>query len=129
MTATIPKASRQQAVTAAEYRERTAKTTLEAELQANVAALAAALRLQYFHDVDSRRNNAGFPDTVIAGPRGHCFAELKRHDGRVRPAQRSWIATLTAGGAAVYLWRPADWQSGEIERVLRALARPRVGQR
>jgi hypothetical protein len=125
--ATIPKVSRQRAVTAEEYRARTAVTTLEAELQANIADLAAKLRLRYFHDVDSRRNEAGFPDTVIAGPGGHLFAELKRHDGRVTPEQRKWIDTLRAGGADVYLWRPADWQSGEILRVLRDLTRPRPG--
>jgi hypothetical protein len=123
--APIPAVSRQRAVTADEYRARTVKTTPEAELQANVAELATVLRLRYFHDHDSVRNAAGFLDTVLAGPGGHAFAELKRHGGRIRPEQEKWIATLRDGGAHVYLWRPADWQSGEIRRVLEALARPR----
>jgi hypothetical protein len=30
----------------------------------------------------------------------------------------SWLVDLEAAGLETYVWRPADWLSGRIERVL-----------
>lgn len=65
--------------------------------------------LLVFHDNDSRRNKAGFPDLVIAGTRGVIFAELKKETGKLRPEQRSWLMKLSESGAQAYVWRPSMW--------------------
>lgn len=51
---------------------------------------------------------AGFPDLVLAHPRGVIFAELKSATGRIRPEQERWLETLMSAGAEVYVWRPED---------------------
>lgn len=77
----------------------------------------------------------GFPDLVLAHGRKArvIFAELKGTRGVVSAEQRMWLDTLgpAAGWASeavqvgnhgpleVYLWTPAEWASGEIERILR----------
>lgn len=47
-----------------------------------------------FHDNDSRRNAAGFPDLVLVKPPRVLFLELKSEVGRVRPEQHVWMAAL-----------------------------------
>ena len=64
----------------------------------------------------------GLPDLIMARRGRVIFAELKSTKGKVRPDQQMWLDELTARVPdvthEVYTWRPADWQSGEIERVL-----------
>jgi hypothetical protein len=40
------------------------------------------------------------------------YVEVKTATGRLRAAQRVWLALLAAvPGVEVYVWRPANWQS------------------
>jgi hypothetical protein len=94
----------------------------EAELQARVIEMARALGLAVHWQRDSRRAEPGFPDLVIAGPRGVLFAELKSEAGRLSPQQRFWQHILVASGARWRLWRPADLDCGLIDEDLAALA-------
>ena len=94
----------------------------EEELLGRVLELAGWLRLLAYHTHDSRRSPAGFPDLVIAGPRGVIFAELKSGTGGYTAAQKRWRWMLQAGGASYRLWRPGDWASGQIEAQLKAIA-------
>jgi hypothetical protein len=91
----------------------------EAQLQALVVELAQRAGFLWFHDHDSRRNKAGLPDLILAHPRTGrlIFAELKSATGKERPEQKMWLAALGIRHEA-YLWRPADWFSGEIPRIL-----------
>ena len=92
----------------------------EAQLQAAVIELAQTFKWRVYHTHDSRRSQAGFPDLVMVRRRVLIFAELKSEKGRLRPEQAEWLDALTNTRATeVYIWRPADWLSGEIEKVLR----------
>lgn len=60
-----------------------------------------------FHDNDSRRNQAGFPDLFLVHPdRGVLFIELKTETGRVRPAQRDVLRMLRKAGQRAFIVRP-----------------------
>ena len=93
----------------------------EADLQRAVIDLCKWLGLAYFHDHDSRRNRAGFPDLVVCGTGGFLFRELKSATGRLRPEQLDWLARLEQGGADAAIWRPADLESGRIKDELVAI--------
>uniref|UniRef100_A0AAU2V6W4 VRR-NUC domain-containing protein n=1 Tax=Streptomyces sp. NBC_00003 TaxID=2903608 RepID=A0AAU2V6W4_9ACTN len=73
--------------------------------------------LQY-HTADSRRSDAGWPDEVFghAGRQRTLFVEFKSDIGRIRPAQRVWLAHLADCGFEVAVWRP-----GDLPTVLRVL--------
>lgn len=92
-------------------------TQTERAFQASVVRYARLMGWSTYHTHDSRRSDPGFPDLVLVRRPRVVFAELKAERGRVRPAQRAWIAELRACGQAVYLWRPSSWQ--EIEEALR----------
>ena len=48
------------------------------------------------------------------------FAELKSKRGRVDFDQATWLNGLNeVKGVEQYLWRPADWELGTVEEVLR----------
>ncbi|WP_432034649.1 VRR-NUC domain-containing protein [Streptomyces antibioticus] len=66
-------------------------------------------RLQY-HTADSRRSDPGWPDEVLGhlGQRRTLFVEFKTDIGRIRPAQREWLAHLADSGFEVAVWRPRD---------------------
>ncbi len=103
-----------------EYNAQVAADMTEAQLQRLVMSLAAACGWQLrYHTHDSRRSDKGFPDCVFLRRDRLVFAELKSQKGRVRPEQRVWLDALEASPAEVYLWRPADYVSGDVERVLR----------
>jgi hypothetical protein len=92
----------------------------EADLQRAVIALAKLRGWLYFHDTDSRRNRAGFPDLVLLHPRTGrlLWVELKAANGRLRPEQVVWLDALRLGGHEVAVWRPADLQSLAVAREL-----------
>ena len=98
----------------------------EDDFLAEVGALASRLSLLWAHFnvvYKGRRDlqgHHGFPDLVIAGPRGHLFAELKI-SGKPSPAPQRWKWGLLAGGASWHLWRPADLAAGRIQAELERL--------
>lgn len=75
-------------------------------------------RLQY-HTHDSRHSAAGFPDLVLVGRGRLLFIEVKSATGKLTTPQLAWYAGLLDVGAEAYVWRPADWKSGTIERILK----------
>ena len=94
----------------------------EAELLAEVTALCDHLGLLWHHDPDSRRVGGmkGFPDLLIVG-RTLLFAELKSADGAMSADQDLWDWALHRADQNRVLWRPSDWASGSIRRMLEAL--------
>lgn len=98
----------------------------EAELQQCVADACSRLGLLHYHSHDSRRSEPGFPDSVIIGPGGILFRELKSRDGTLRPEQRRWGSRITQAGGDWSTWRPRDWEDGTILRQLQALRIPRM---
>jgi hypothetical protein len=105
------------------YRELVAKQMDEdTELLPNVTELAIRLGWLVFHDYDSLRNRAGFPDLIMLRAGRLLVVELKSHKGRLRPAQHVWLDAFAAVGGNVetYLWRPLDLLDGTVEKVLRA---------
>lgn len=90
----------------------------EAAFQRAVIGHAVARGWEPYHTHDSRRSHAGFPDLVLCRPPRLLLVELKAARGRVRPAQRKWLALLRAvPGVEVAVWRPGEWES--ILEVLR----------
>ena len=69
----------------------------EAALQQLLTDAAEMHGWLVFHDNDSRRNAAGFPDLVLVHGRfGRVlFLELKSEIGRVRPEQHVWMDALS----------------------------------
>lgn len=76
----------------------------------------------------------GFPDLVMVrasvtlspDQSRVIFVELKSEQGKLHPAQRGWGDLLERVmlddpvGTVLYdVWRPADWLSGRIERILK----------
>jgi hypothetical protein len=94
------------------------------ELLQQVTNECNRLGLLWHHPPDSRRERAGWPDLVIAGPRGILFAEIKSEDGRVTQAQWRTGRQLLAWGHTWAEWRPADWLNGHVQGRLHQLARP-----
>jgi hypothetical protein len=107
---------------------------IEAELQAAVIECAQILgwRVAHFRAAKTERgwrtpvqgDGKGFPDLVLVNGRlGRVmFVELKAAAGRVSVEQDDWLGRLmlaTGSNLQVAVWRPKDWISGEIERVLR----------
>ena len=96
-----------------------------------VMELASLCGWLVFHDYDSRRNPAGFPDLVLIHPHkspGIIFAELKTQKGKTKIKQEEWLNTLAAVIDKIYpegikrehisvcLWRPQHWT--QIEKIL-----------
>lgn len=66
----------------------------EADLQRTIIEAADYGGWLVFHDNDSRRNRAGFPDLTLARGSELIFAELKSATGRIRPDQAAWLDVL-----------------------------------
>ena len=83
----------------------------EASWQAQVVAAAEVYDWYIYHNPDSWRSTAGFPDLVLIRPPRVRFLELKRQTGRLSPIQREVIAALEAcPGVEVHVARPSDWE-------------------
>lgn len=75
----------------------------------HVRALVTDLGLYAYHAADSRRSwGPGFPDLVIAGPRGILFREAKTDAGQLTRNQKLWGYRLAESGGDWAVWRPAD---------------------
>ncbi|MEU4217566.1 hypothetical protein [Actinoplanes sp. NPDC026623] len=102
-----------------------ARDELEAPLQAFVRRECKARDLLHYHTHRSERSERGFPDSVIVGPRGVVFRELKSDGGRAEPEQLVWLHRLREAGADAAIWTPQDRRSGRILNELNWLSRDR----
>jgi hypothetical protein len=83
----------------------------ERSWQRQVMALATLFGWKAYHTWRSQHSEAGFPDCVLARTPRLVLAELKANDGRLMPAQVTWLAELAGcPGVEVYVWRPRDAQ-------------------
>ena len=96
----------------------------EDELLRAVTRMCEERLLRWTHHPDSRKDagHKGFPDLVIAGPRGTVFAELKDNRKSLTPDQRQWGSVLDKGGELWFIWRPRDLESGAIQKALDSIA-------
>lgn len=90
----------------------------EAELQADIIALARYMGWLVYHTHDSRRSAKGFPDLCMVRGDRLLFVEIKSAKGKTTPEQDDWLRSLCRTQAEVYLVAPCDWDSGQIERLL-----------
>lgn len=106
----------------------------EDDLLRNVLQLAKllGLRTAHFRPGKTTRGNwitavagdgKGFVDTVIVGPGGVLFRELKSAEGRLTREQADWGAALILAGQNWDTWYPSDWtpDGGRIRDELEAL--------
>ncbi len=66
----------------------------ESKLQGWVRDHCDKLSLGYYHVYYPEKSMPGWPDTVIYGPSGILFVELKDEDGELDPAQVDTLAAL-----------------------------------
>lgn len=95
----------------------------EKQFTTAVKQLAHACGWRTYHTWVSIHSDPGFPDLVLCRPPRLIFAELKVATGkRGEPSahQQAWLDGLRATGVEVYVWRSADYFSGDIATVLRA---------
>lgn len=101
----------------------------EDELQTRIISLARATgwKVAHFRKARTKRgwvtpvqgDGKGFPDLLMVRRDRQLVAELKSEKGIVDIEQLGWLDALAATGTPALIWRPRDWLSGEIERVLR----------
>ena len=101
----------------------------ERQLQDAIIELAKLLgwRIAHFRPAMTRegwrtavQGHVGFPDLVLLRPPRLIFAELKSKRGRVDFEQATWLNGLNeVKGVEQYCWRPADWELGSVEDILR----------
>lgn len=103
-------------------------SSAEADFCGEVMGLAQRMSLLVHWCSDSRKcyGDKGFPDLVIAGPKGLLFAECKMPNADTSAEQDRWIWTIgEAGGRArdsiVRIWFPVHLENGTIERELEPL--------
>ena len=85
---------------------------MEKDFQQMVLNVARPCGWQTYHTYDSRRSDPGFPDLCLVRGERLLFVELKTVKGRLRDAQKDWLALLTKVPCVeVYLWRPTDWDA------------------
>lgn len=105
--------------------ERIDRAMLEDELLTLVLDTASLLGWMCVHTRLSHlgivQGNVGFPDLVLAKPGRLLFVELKRETARYGPGQERWLEVLGTS-AETHTWRPSDWRTGLIEKVLREAA-------
>lgn len=120
-----------QTITVAEFDAREARRWSEEKLQENVIDALQKLGWLHYHTWNSRHSVKGFPDLCAVRGSRILFAELKRESKDLEPDQIVWRNALRAVSDGwrmsmngqlptpeYYLWRPSDWMSGAIARVL-----------
>lgn len=109
-----------------EYRALGAQAMPEKTLQELVRRLAVVTGWEYYHPWTSKHSPAGYPDCTMTRAGRIVWAELKAEGKRPTRRQEAWLAALRlVPGAEVYVWTPAHWLAGDIERVLREEEGPR----
>lgn len=83
----------------------------------------AMLHGRYRTPYAKKSTGKGWPDLTVVGPGGALFRELKRDGEYPKPEQRRWLAELTTARLDAGVWKTADWESGRIERELKAIAK------
>lgn len=110
------------------------KDLLESELGHSVVDTAKKGGWLHYHTFRSEKSPTGFPDYVFVhkGWGRVIFAELKTEKGKVSQnhltesgrfvvGQDTWLEWLGAcPGVEAYCWRPSDFSSGLIARILMA---------
>ena len=96
----------------------------EVQLQDAVLACARLLGYRAHHAWLSLHSAAGYPDATLVRMAPYAprliFAEFKRERSLPTMEQLCWLTDLgRVAGIEVFLWRPSQWISGEIERILR----------
>ena len=92
--------------------DRLSGVVTEASWQSTVVDLAALTGWYIYHNPDSRRSQAGFPDLCLIRAPRILFMELKRENGRLSAAQKEVIDQLDrCDGVEVHVARPSDWPS------------------
>jgi hypothetical protein len=91
----------------------------ERELQDAVIQCAELFGWRVHHQKYSIQSARGWPDLFMARGDRAIAVELKRDGRDPTAAQADWLAALNEACIIAAVWRPADWRSGEIERVLR----------
>lgn len=84
----------------------------ERAFQAKLRRAALDLGLLYFHTYDSRRSDAGWPDTAICDPMRRVLYlwELKRTGGKPTKEQVQWLSALGhVRRVETGLYYPEDW--------------------
>ncbi|ACZ29601.1 VRR-NUC domain protein [Xylanimonas cellulosilytica DSM 15894] len=105
-----------------QYVAAVAKDMTERALQSQVEALMRETGWMFFHPADNRPNargrvqsiTAGYPDLHGVRRDREIYIELKRQNGRVSDAQKTWLHALEALGHEVHVFRPDDLLSGRI---------------
>lgn len=96
------------------------KKMTEAAFQKAVIQFACIHGWASFHQYDSRRSEAGFPDLVLMRGPGHAVrlvvAELKLKGKKPTAAQYAWLGAFQASSIQTFVWTPDSWP--EIERTL-----------
>ena len=90
--------------------DRLSGVVTEASWQSTVVDLAALTGWYVYHNPDSRRSQAGFPDLCLIRAPRILFMELKRENGRLSADQKEVIDQLDrCPGVEVHVARPSDW--------------------
>ncbi len=112
-----------------------AKSMSEAELARNVESLLDLYKWRWCHFRPAvvTKNGEKTYRTALSGSPGFfdyvavkqdgsrlVFFELKSEKGKQSKEQEIWhILFLNRPGLKVYLWKPSDWLSGDIEKALK----------
>lgn len=99
------------------------RRTEEADVQAAIIEFCLLLGFLVFHDHDSRRNRAGFPDLVIAGYGVVIIIELKTDRNETTPEQRAWLNAFTDAGLDARIYRTSAWKTGDLANELKTIKR------
>ena len=92
---------------AGEYRE---VIETERDFQAAIIDVAEMNGWYVYHNYDSRRSAAGWPDLVLLRPPRLIAAEVKTAKGRLKEAQKAVLQMLDQCQIETHVWRPADWE-------------------
>jgi hypothetical protein len=94
----------------------------EIELQREVAKRCLRYEVDMHHTHQPLQDRAGWVDLALLGTKRVMFRELKTRTGKVSPAQKRTGDRLIAAGLDYAVWRPADLESGRVDRELAALS-------
>lgn len=92
----------------------------ESAYQRDIEECAGANQFTKLHNSDSRMDDAGRPDLVLANIyRGrYIVAEVKKEGGTTSAAQRVNLDYSCMAGIETYLWYPRHWD--EVRHILNA---------